>query len=430
LRSAPHIIWPLRFVLPHHKNLRPWWLIRMGLFIYDHLGGRHLLEGSKGHFLPGTRKGQPLKPEFKRGFSYSDCWVEDTRLVVLAARDAAEKGADIMTRTECTGLTRHPKQDCWVATLYDHLTEEKHKIHARMIVNAAGPWVGKTLELADNAPVKYKIRWVKGSHIIVPRLYQGDHAYILQNDDGRVVFVIPYEKKYSLIGTTDIDYHGDLEEVRIEIEEVDYLAAAVNRYFRSKVKAEDVLWTYSGVRPLVDDGHGKASDVTRDYILDLEDVGGLPVLSVYGGKITTFRKLSEQVGEKAVAVLGKGGPAWTKDAPLPGAEGSGANFATFVKTLKREYSWLPEALSLRLARAYGARARDILRGAKRLSDLGDYAGDHVYEAEIRYLVDYEWALTVEDILWRRSKLGIHISADTLKNLKKMLKKILKETQSS
>lgn len=430
LRAAPHIIWPLRFVLPHHKGLRPWWMIRLGLFLYDHLGGRKILEKSKSESMTGRVIGQPLKPDFRRGFSYADCWVEDTRLVALCALDAKEKGAEIHTRTACIKLEKHDKHEQWVATLQNALTDEKTKIRARLVVNASGPWVSKTLGLAGSDIGKYKTRWVKGSHIIVPRLYQGEHAYILQNDDKRIVFVIPYEKKYSLIGTTDIEYHDDIEEVRITLEEVEYLCRAVSRFFRQPLSPEDVEWTYSGVRPLVDDGEGSASAVTRDYVVDMEDFKGLPVVSIYGGKITTFRKLAEHVADEVVKKLGKGGASWTEEAPLPGAEANAANFQTFLKTLKREYNWLPEVLAHRYARAYGGRTRDVLRGAKRLGDLGAYLGENVYEAELRYLVNVEWAMTLEDVLWRRSKLGLHTTDDTQKKIKKMLQKLIAEKEGA
>ncbi len=427
LRAAPHIIWPLTFILPHHKKLRPWWLIRLGLFLYDHIGGRRTLPASRGHELTGTRFGQPLKNSFKRGFSYSDCWVEDTRLVVLAAMDAAERGATIMTRTECTHLAKRDKRDGWTATLYDHRTDETFKVHANMVVNAAGPWVTKALDLVghggDTVAQKYKIRWVKGSHIILPKMYQGDHAYILQNGDGRIVFTIPYEKKFTLVGTTDVEYHDDIDEVRISIDEVEYLCNAVNGWFRKQIKPEDVQWTYSGVRPLLDDGASDAKAVTRDYVLDIEEYKDAPILSIYGGKITTFRKLAERAGDMVVERLGRGRSAWTADAPLPGAEASGLNFETFVKTLRREFNWLPEALTLRLAHAYGSRVRTILRGCKRMSDMGEEFGDGIYEAEIRYLVAYEWAMTPDDVFWRRSKMGLHASDETQKRVAKFLKKL-------
>ncbi len=427
LRSAPHIIWPVNFVLPHHKNLRPWWMIRLGLFLYDHLdlGARKILPASKGISFAGTKYGQPLKPSFKHGFSYSDCWVDDARLVVLNALDAYEKGAQVLTRTECVKIDRHPEEPGWVATLHDHITDSNTRVHVQLVVNASGPWVNKVLGLAANGLEKYKVRWVKGSHIIVPRLYQGDQAYILQQPDNRVIFVIPYEKKYSLIGTTEIDYHGDLEEVRISMEEVDYLCDAVNGYFRHHIKPEDVEWTYSGVRPLHEEPDvTEAAAATREYLLDVEEHQGGKILSVYGGKITTFRRLSEHAGEKVVELLGRGKGSWTRNAALPGGEGSAANFETFCKTLRREYNWLPEALAYRYARAYGSRSREFLRGFKRLSDLGENLGDNIYETEITYLINVEWALTLEDILWRRSKLGLHVSEETQKNIKRVLKKVL------
>ena len=425
LRSAPHIIWPMTFILPHHSKLRPWWLIRLGLFLYDHLGGRKILPSSKGLSFAGTKFGVPLKQSFKRGFSYADCWVDDARLVVLNALDAYEKGAQVLTRTECVKLEKHPEAPGWIATLHDLITDSSTRVHVQLVVNAAGPWVNQVLGLVGEGVEKYKVRWVKGSHIIVPRLFQGDQAYILQQPDGRIVFAIPYEKKYTLIGTTDSDYKDDLEEVRISLEEVEYLCAAVNRYFRHQVRPEDVEWTYSGVRPLHEEpGEVDAAAATREYLLDVEDHKGGKILSVYGGKITTFRRLSEQAGEKAVELLGRGKPSWTSNASLPGGEGSAANFETFLKTLRREYNWLPEALALRYARAYGSRSREFLRGFKRLADMGEHLGDNIYEVEISYLVNVEWALTVEDILWRRSKLGLHISEDTQKNIKRVLKKIL------
>ncbi len=422
LKSAPHIIWPMTFILPHHKQLRPWWMIRLGLFLYDHLGGRDVLPASRARNLSGTALGQPLKPQFRRGFSYADCWVDDARLVVLNALDANERGAIILPQTECTNLSVN-KEGLWLATLQDNLTEQKFKVQASMVVNASGPWVNKTLGLADKGMNKYNIRWVKGSHIVVPRIHPGEHAYILQNDDKRIVFVIPYEKKYSLIGTTDIEYKGDLDEVRISMEEVDYLCEIANKYLRHAVKPEDIIWTYSGVRPLLDDGGGDVSAVTRDYVLDIAQYKGAPVLSIYGGKITTFRKLAEQAADQVVETLGRGGKAWTSRAYLPGGEGV-ADFDTFYKTLRREFSWLPEPLALRLFHAYGSRVRDMLRGYKRVADLGEHLGEGIYEFEVRYLVTVEWAMTAEDILWRRSKLGIHVSDETEKKIAKLVKKIL------
>jgi len=423
LNAARHLIWPLTFVLPHHKDLRPWWMIRAGLYLYDWLGGKISLPRSKGVYLQGGLMGSGLKNTYQRGFTYADCWGEDSRLVVSCAIDAHERGAKIMTRTECVDLQKHPKEDGWAATMQDHVSGETYKVHADMIVNASGPWVARTLGLAGEGMGKYKVRWVKGSHLIVPRLYPGEHAYILQNDDKRIVFVIPYERKFSLIGTTDVEFTGDMDDVRASMDEAEYLLAAVNKYLRTPVRAEQIIWAYSGVRPLVDDGKQSASSVTRDYVLNVEECNGAPVLSVYGGKITTFRRLSEQAADKVVAALGRGGAAWTREAPLPGGENI-ANFDTFLKTLYREFSWLPERLGLRLARAYGMRVREMLRGMKRISDMGELLGDDVYEFEVYYLVTHEWALTVEDILWRRSKLGLHVSEQTEKNIKRYLKKLI------
>lgn len=425
LRTAPHIIWPMTFVIPHHRKLRPWWLIRLGLFIYDHLGGRKTLPSSRGRFLPGTKLGAPLKLEYKRGFTYPDGWVEDTRLVVLAALDAAERGAEIMTRTACTHFAASGDGG-WDATLVNQLTDEKTDVHARMIVNASGPWVSKTLHLSGSDIGKHKVRWVKGSHIIVPRLYQGDHAYLLQSDNNNVVFVWPYEKRFSLIGTTNIEYKDSLEEIRIGLDEVEYLCKSVNAFFRQQLRPEDVQWTYAGVRPLVDDGQADASKVTRDYILEMDEFEGAPILSVYGGKITTFRKLAEHAAEKIVARLGRGGPSWTEEAFLPGADAASMNFETFLKTLKREYTWLPEPLLHRYARAYGTRARNILRGCKRLGDMGQHLGENVYECEIRYLAVVEWARTLEDVLWRRSKLGLHLTEETQARIQALLETIAAE----
>ncbi len=425
LRSAPHLVWPVTFVLPHHKALRPRWLIRLGLFIYDHLGGRRSLPASRGLSFAGTKTGQPLKPDFRYGFSYADCWVDDARLVVVNALDAYEKGAQVLTRTECVKLERHPDDEGWIATLHDHITGSNTRVHVQLVVNAAGPWVNNVLSLAAEGLEKFKVRWVKGSHIIVPKLYQGDQAYILQQADKRIVFAIPYEKKYTLVGTTEIDYHGDLDEVRINMEEVEYLCDAVNGYFRRQTKPEDVEWTYSGVRPLHEEPDApSAGAATREYLLDVENYQGGKILSVYGGKITTFRKLSEEAGEKVVELLGRGKGSWTAAAPLPGGEGAAANFEMFYKTLKREFNWLPEVLAHRYARAYGTRCREFLRGFKRMADLGENLGDNIYEVEIAYLINIEWALTADDILWRRSKLGLHISDETLQNVRRVVKSIL------
>lgn len=422
LKSAPHIIWPMEFVLPHNKEQRPFWLIRLGLFLYDRLGGRQILKASKALNFKQHVSGEILKEEFKRGFSYSDCWVEDSRLVVLNAMGAAEKGAGIFTRTECVALEKNTNGEGWLVVLRDRTKSENHTITARMVVNASGPWVTNILHQFHGSIGKHRVRLVKGSHIIVPRLHDEDHAYILQHDDKRIIFIIPYEGNFSLIGTTDLEFSGDPSKVVIDDTEIDYLCHAVNRYLKKTVTPDDVLWSYSGVRPLVDDGEGNASEVTRDYVLELEEFKSAPLLSIYGGKITTYRKLAEQVSDQVVERLGKGGNAWTEDALLPGAEMTAANFETFIKTLRRECGWMPRALVDRYARAYGERARKILKGCRVMDDLGQHFGDDVYEAEIQYLIQNEWAKSANDILWRRSKLGLHISVETEKTLKKYLSK--------
>ncbi len=419
LRAAPHIIWPLEFLLPHHPGLRPRWLIRAGLFVYDLLGGRKSLPFARGRQLGGTAWGQPLRKNYTHGFTYADCWVEDTRLTVLAAVDAAQRGAQVLTRTACIGLKPRGGKG-WTVTLQDTITDETGAVTAAIVVNASGPWVTTTLDMIGPDAGQYRTRLVKGSHIIVPRLYQGEHAYILQNDDKRIVFVIPYEKKFSLVGTTDVEYTGDLDEVRIGLQEVEYLCSAVSKYFKTPVRPEDVQWTYSGVRPLIDDGEDVASKVTRDYLLDLEEFDGASMLTIYGGKLTTFRQMSEKAADLIVEKLGRGGGAWTRDAFLPGGDMS-YDFHAFLKTLKREYNWLPEPLAYRLARAYGSTLRDMLRGMKRMADLGEHLGDGVYDFEIAHLVRNEFALTLEDVIWRRSKLGLHIREATQKNIRRLVK---------
>lgn len=416
LRSATHIIRPMTFVLPHNASQRPAWLIRLGLFLYDHLsgiGGRRLLAGSKSVNLKAGQYGRGLKADYKKGFTYSDCWVDDSRLVVLNAIDAKEKGAIILTQCECTSLARSQNGgEGWEAMIKNHLKGGNYKVNAKIVVNAAGPWVDRIAGMVDQGLARHHLRLVKGSHIIVPQVYKGDHAYILQNNDKRIVFAIPYEGNYTLIGTTDVDFKGNADEVHADMAEIEYLCSAVNRYFSKQIKPDNVLWTYSGIRPLLDDGGDRASAVTRDYILELDDWQGAPILSVFGGKITTFRRLSEQAGDMLVAKLGKGKGAWTKGAHLPGGEMQTSNFETFFKTFRKEFNWMPEELIRRYARAYGTRTRVFLRGCRRIPDLGRNLGDDVYEIELLYLIKHEWALTIEDILWRRSKLGLHVSEET------------------
>jgi glycerol-3-phosphate dehydrogenase len=415
LAQAPHIIWPLRFVLPHDSGQRPAWMIRLGLFLYDHLGGRKVLPASKGLALRQVPAGRPLKPDVTRGFEYSDCWVEDSRLVVLNAVDAATRGARILTRTRCVAV--HRDGDVWRARLADVETGAETKVAARALVNAAGPWVSEVLGDVAGVRSKAGARLVKGSHIVVPRLHDGAEAYILQNEDRRIVFVIPYEHDYSLIGTTDVEYLGDPKAVAISDEEIAYLCRSSNRYFTKQIAPADVVWSYSGVRSLYNDGADSASEATRDYVLELDHAPGTPpLLSVFGGKITTFRRLAEHALDKllpAMALPGAQGAKrvpWTARSTLPGGDIAGGDFERFLADLAARHPWLPPALARRLARAYGTRVALLIGPARDLAALGRDFGAGLTEAEVRYLMAEEWARTADDVLWRRSKLGLRLDA--------------------
>jgi len=411
LRAAPHIIWPLRFVLPHSPEQRPAWLIRLGLFLYDHLGGRKMLPASAAIDLRRHPAGAPLKEGFRKAFVYSDCWVQDARLVVLNALDAAERGAEIRTRTEF--VTAEPENGLWRVELKDLAKGRRETLATRGLVNAAGPWVTEILAQRLSRKLTKRMRNVKGSHIVVPRLFDHPYPYIFQNADKRIVFAIPCEQRYTLIGTTDVDYPGDPAQAAITDDEVRYLCDSVNRYFKRTVTPQDVVWSYAGVRPLFDDEAGSASAATRDYVLELENGrDGPPLLNVYGGKITTFRRLAEQAIAKLGTALPIAGADWTATAPLPGGDIPAADFDAFFAAQRETYPWLPESLAYRYARNYGTRMARILGAAQGLGDLGRSFGGDLYEAEVRYLVAQEFAATAEDILWRRSKLGLHVPAET------------------
>ncbi len=404
LAAAPHIIWPLRFVLPHHKGLRPAWLIRLGLFLYDHLGGRKLLPAARSLDLSRDPAGAVLKPVYRRGFEYSDCWVQDSRLVVLNALDAAERGARVETRTACRSARR--LADGWELEV-EAAGGGGRSLRAAALVNAAGPWVDRVLSGVAGSNTRAKIRLVKGSHIIVPRLFAHERAYIFQNADGRIVFAIPYEGDFTLIGTTDVDYQGDPAAPAITAEETRYLCDAANEYFRAAIAPEQVVRSYSGVRPLYDDGAKEAKAATRDYVLELEaPPGQAPMVSVFGGKLTTYRRLAEAVLAKLAPSFPALGPSWTERATLPGGDfpvdGQAALAAEFVQ----QVGGLAPATARRLVRAYGTRARRVLEGARSLADLGRDFGAGLSEREVRYLVEQEWARTADDVLWRRSKLAL------------------------
>ncbi|WP_336487519.1 glycerol-3-phosphate dehydrogenase [Methylobacterium nigriterrae] len=415
LRLAPHIIWPLRFVLPHDRGLRPAWMLRLGLFLYDHLARLRTLPGSKMVRLRTSPEGAPLQERLTRGFVYSDCWVEDSRLVVLNAMDARARGAEIRTRTGVESARR--EEGGWTAVIRDAATGQSGTVRAKAVVNAAGPWVGATLGGTLGLGSRAAVRLIKGSHIVVRRLYEGEQAYILQQPDSRIVFAIPYERDFTLIGTTDVPYGDEPGPVRISAEETQYLCDCINRSFARRIGPADVVWSYSGVRPLYDDAAADASAVTRDYVLDLDDAAGrLPALSVFGGKITTYRRLAEHAIEKLRPYFPGLGPAWTGAAPLPGGAMPGADPEAFLAELSREAPYLPAETARRLARAYGTEARTIVRGARSLADLGEAFDGGLTAAEVDYLVQREWARTIDDILWRRSKLGLRTSPESVARL--------------
>lgn len=409
LENAPHIIWPMRFVLPHNAQLRPAWMIRAGLFLYDHLGGRNRLPGSRGLNLRSAPEGEPLKPEYRKGFEYSDCWVDDARLVVLNALSAREEGAEVLTRTACEHAER--RSGLWHVTLRDALTGERRNVRARALVNAAGPWVDRVLRQALGNGGPDRVRLVKGSHIIVRKPYRGGQAYLLQHTDKRVIFVNPYEGDRLLIGTTDIVYEGDPDTVRIDDQEIRYLCDVVNRYFETPIGASDVLASFSGIRPLFDDKRENPSAVTRDYVFDIDDDHGrAPLLSVFGGKITTYRKLAEHGLEKLKPYLPAMGEGWTANRPLPGGDMPGADFDAYLEGLRSRHSALSPELLRRYARLYGTISERLLAGIRTETDLGRHFGAGLYERELDYLMDEEWALTADDVLARRTKLGLHLRA--------------------
>jgi glycerol-3-phosphate dehydrogenase len=413
LGIAPHIIWPLRFVLPHHPGLRPAWLLRLGLFLYDHLGGRKALPATQRIDLTSSPLGAPLCPGHRIGFEYSDCWVEDSRLVLLNAKDAAERGASILPRMAVTSARREGA--LWQITAEAEHAAPAH-FRARALVNAAGPFVGAVQDgvIGSNQPAR--LRLVKGSHIVLPKLYDHDRAYIFQNADGRIIFAIPYERDFTLIGTTDEDHDDPNEAPRISDAEITYLCAAASGYFRTPIRREDIVWTYSGLRPLYDDGASKAQEATRDYVLKLEAPEGVaPLLSVFGGKITTYRKLAEAALAELSLRPEKAG--WTARTPLPGGDFAPDGFAALLANFQQDFPQLPGSLCTRLLRAYGTRAWRIFPPGQ---DPGQPIGADLHEAELEYLRREEWATKAEDVLWRRSKLGLRFDAGVRERLARLM----------
>jgi len=413
LRAAPHIIEPLSFVLPHEPHLRPAWMIRAGLFLYDRLGGRMTLPKSFGVTLDDSRWGAGLKPRFHRGFVYADARVDDARLVVANARDAKARGARILVRTRLERATR--VEGLWRATLRTHggATEE---VAARALVNAGGPWVKDVLDSVIAEPSRANVRHVKGSHIVVPRVHEEDHAYILQNADNRIVFVIPYQERYSLIGTTDVSVDA-YEQPAITDQERDYLLDLVNGYLARPLAPSDIVWTYSGVRPLYDDGSSNPSEVTRDYVLRVDalpgtaDTARAPVLSIFGGKITTYRKLAEHALADLAPFFPGMKPKWTHDATLPGGDLPGGDRAAWIMELGVRYPELRPALLRALAHRHGTEALAVLGNARTMSDLGEDFGAELTGREVDYLVANEWACTGDDVLWRRTKSGLSMTSE-------------------
>jgi glycerol-3-phosphate dehydrogenase len=408
--AAPHIVWPLRFVLPHVSGMRPAWLLRLGLFVYDHLGGRKLLPGTRTLDLRRDPAGKPLKPKFGRAFEFSDGWVDDARLVALNARDAADRGAVIRTRSQVTQARR--QNGHWHVELQERRSGARAPATARLLVNAAGPWVDDVLRTVLGRPKANNVRLVKGSHIVTRRLFEHPQCYFFQNSDGRPIFAIPYHQDFTLIGTTDLDFEGDLSQLAISDAETDYLLEAVSAYFVTPVTRTDIVWAYAGVRPLFDDGASSSKEATRDYVLKLDGAAGeAPLLNIFGGKLTTHRRLSEKAVDMIAGAIGPKGKPWTERGTLPGGDFPASGFHTLVEDLREVYPSLDNALLQRLARAYGTRARVVLGDAKAPEDLGTHFGAGLYCREVDYLIDHEWAITAEDVLWRRSKLGLRVSGE-------------------
>jgi len=409
LEIAPHLGWPLRLVLPHSPEQRPRWLIRLGLFLYDHLGGRRRIPGTQALDLRRAPEGAPLRDAFSRAFAYWDVWIDDARLVALNAVDAAARGAEVLTRTALVSARR--EGGLWHATLKESESGTTREVSARAIVNTAGPWVEQVLGNVAGVNSSRRVRLVKGSHIILPRWWQGNHGYVLQAHDRRLIFVNPYFDDLALVGTTDIPYSERPEDVAIDSDEIGYLLDILNRYFRTELKPADIVHSYSGVRPLFDDDSAKgASAVTRDYELELDGgEGRAPILSAFGGKLTTYRKLSEHALEKLERFFPEMTGAWTAHAPLPGGGMEGGDFERWFQAFRADFPWLPDRLARHYGHAYGTRVTALLEGATSLDDLGRHFGGELYEREARWLVHEEWARSADDVLDRRTKHGIFLS---------------------
>jgi glycerol-3-phosphate dehydrogenase len=422
LHIAPHVVWPLRFVLPHHSGLRPWPIVRLGLFAYDHLSLGRTLPGTRSLDLASDPAGAGLKKSYRRAFEFSDCAVDDSRLVVLCARDAADRGAEIRTRTRCIAARR--EDNFWRLTLHNNRDATQYEtVAARALVNAAGPWVADVASGVTGSPAPVGVRLVKGSHVVVDRLFDHDRAYLFQNGDGRVCFAIPYRQDFTLIGTTDEDYSGDPASAAITDAETDYLLVAVSEYLERPLSRAMIRWSYAGVRALHDESSGQPQQATRDHLLALDaPEGSAPVLSVYGGKITTHRRLAEQVLEQLAPGFPDMAAAWTAHSALPGGDVPGA-FGEWAGSMVARYSFLDRDRALRFCRAYGTRIATLLDGIADAAGLGREFGAGLTEREVDYLVEHEWAETAEDILWRRTKLGLLLTGDEVAALDRYLDKV-------
>lgn len=418
---APHIIKPMRFILPHNKALRSAWLLRLGLFLYDYIGGRKKLPASRTLSLKNTPEGECLRQDYTKGFEYSDCWVNDSRLVALNAISAAEYNAIIKTRHQCIGIERVNQH--WELTVQNKLTQGTEIVSAKVLINAAGPWVDTILGLLNPVHPAKNIRMVQGSHIVVPKLYDHDKCYIFQNEDDRIIFAIPYHEHYTYLGTTDHEYSGDPREVKITDEEIDYLCASANAYFKSNINKEDIVRTFAGVRSLYDDGASKAQEATRDYVLrvDQENNNQAPLINIFGGKITTYRRLAESVLEEVDRLLNKETSKWTKHARLPGGDFAFDNKNNLITLFREDYGFLSKEVITRLINSYGSQTIRVLGDADSEQDLGIHFGHGLYQQEVEYLIKIEWALTTDDILLRRTKLGLFFSPEETINLEKWLK---------